>query len=664
MTKLSMMGSGRSGQSIGILILPTLRVPAALPLLADEAGVYTIPLANQTRPLAVLIESAWPGYEQDYFDGAILHFDLIWGSAVSSGAEIGVVVGSWEVPMTADPADLFPLDAAIPEPYLRTQGIFYVSYRVWITEVLNPETSQPAAVFLDKTAPNNGQAGNPPALNENTRTIDQAYLVRNNDRVIVRVELWPDVRLEDVIEVFLEPSKGPLFDPLARLQIQQSHKDQGFVELTIRGDDVRRKANGSRVLYYWLMDRASNRGAISLSLSLTVNVAQPMVLPAPQVPLAEDGLVDLEDARRGVQVHIPRIVDARTGDTLQAYWNGRTLAPYTVPSTATWPVRLPVAWEILAADGFSGRTACKVYYTLTREITSTSSTVAFEVDLSVAGPDPEGPDPIHRLLKPVVVKGRTGDNILTRQDMNLPVTVEVTLYAVPEPGEILELYWGNNADVVATYTVKAGDTAGSVVRFSPVPYAAVLAAGDGPAIAVFYWTFNGVNRHRARDTHVRVAVQPIVGFKPVKFPDVTLWGWINCQKKPWNGIRISVPGNPGLWGVGDNVEVSWQLFRTLEGASSTPPTGSLTDVVYFDPIKLSTPAQVNNGFMFTMTRFADLVLQPLKRANEADGKDVEGVAVVNYRVARADGQGGESDREMTFISLQLPNGSVCDGSNV
>lgn len=49
-------GVSRSGQSIGILILPTLRVPAALPLLADEAGVYTIPLANQTRPLAVLIE--------------------------------------------------------------------------------------------------------------------------------------------------------------------------------------------------------------------------------------------------------------------------------------------------------------------------------------------------------------------------------------------------------------------------------------------------------------------------------------------------------------------------------------------------------------------------------------------------------------------------------
>lgn len=102
----------------------------------------------------------------------------------------------------------------------------------------------------------------------------------------------------------------------------------------------------------------------------------------------------------------------------------------------------------------------------------------------------------------------------------------------------------------------------------------------------------------------------------------------------------------------------------MRGLHQRPPTGSLTDVVYFDPIKLSTPAQVNNGFMFTMTRFADLVLQPLKRANEADGKDVEGVAVVNYRVARADGQGGESDREMTFISLQLPNGSVCDGSNV
>lgn len=662
MTKLSMTDAsqGNSARAIGILVLPKLSVPTALPLLADESGIQTIALADQTRPLAVRIERAWPGYEQDYFDGAILHFDLLWESAISSAPPGGggTVVGSWEVPMTADPADLFPLNAAIPEPYLRTQGVFRVAYRVWITEVLNPETSAPILVYLDKTAPNNGQAGNPPALNENTSTIDQAYLVRNNDRVVVRVELWPDARLEDVVEMFLEPSKGPLFDPLARVQIQQSHKDQGFVELLIRGDDVRRKANGARVLYYWLMDRAGNRGAISLALPLTVNVALPIVLPAPQVPLAVDGLIDLEDARRGVQVHIPRIADARSGDTLQAYWNGRALAPYTVAPTATWPVRMPVAWAILAADGFNGRTPCAVYYTLTREITSTSSTVTFEVDLSVAGPDPEGPDPIHRLLRPVVVKGRTGDNVLTRQDANLPVTVEVALYAMPEPGEVLELYWGNNADAVATYTVKVGDTAGSVVRFTPVPYSAVLAAGDGPAIAVFYWTFNGVNRQRARDTPVRVNVQPLVGFNPVEFPDATMWGWINCESKPWNGIRISVPGNPRLWAVGDSVEVSWQLFRSITA------TAPLTDVVFFDPIKLTTAAQVNNGFIFTMARFADLVLQPLKRANEADGRGAEGVAFVSYRVTRTDGRGGEAETEKVSISLQRPGGAICDGTKI
>lgn len=660
MTKLSTTdaGQGNSARAIGILVLPKLSAPAALPLLADESGIQTIALADQTRPLAVRIERAWPGYEQDYFEGAILHFDLLWESAVSVGPLPGAVVGSWEVPMTADPADLFPLNAAVPEPYLRTQGVYGVSYRVWITEVLNPETSVPILVYLDKTAPNNGQAGNPPALNENTRTIDQAYLARNNDRLIVRVQLWPDARLEDVVEIFLEPSKGPLFDPLARVQIQQSHKDQGLVELVINGDDVRRKANGARVLYYWLRDRAGNRGAISLALPLTVNVALPIELPAPQVPLAVDGLIDLEDARRGVQVHIPRIADALSGDTLQAYWNGRALAPHTVAPTTTWPVTMPVAWAILAADGFTGPTRCAVYYTLTREITSTSATVAFEVDLSVAGPDPEGPDPIHRLLKPVVVKGRTGDNVLTRQDANLPVTVEVVLYAMPERGEVLELYWGNNAEVVATYTVKVGDTAGSVVRFTPVPYSAVLAAGDGLAIAVFYWTFNGVNRQRARDTPVRVSVQPLEGFLPVEFPDATLWGWINCGTKPWNGIRISVPGNPGLWAVGDSVEVSWQLFRNITA------TAPLTDVVYFPPIKLTTAAQVNNGFIFTMTRFADLVLQPLKRANEADGKGAEGVAFVSYRVARTDGREGEAETETISISLQLPGGAICDGKKM
>lgn len=642
--------SGTNTEQPGRLVLDAPQVPDALPLLDDEGQAQMVPIDAQNRALKVVIERAWDGYDGDYKPDQDVRFEFFW-RPIGAG-EFQRVSTSPDLPMPQDPAQLFPYQGVIPELYLRTPGIFEIRYSLQIAQVGNPVDSEATKVNIDKSAPNSGNPGVPIVLKDPTDLIDQAYLDAHADQVPATIARWSDIRLEDVVELFLEPVRGPIGDPLGRLVIDQALTQLEHIPVSLAGDEVRRKGNGPRQFYYRLLDRADNVGQVSAETHLQVYLAGAVRLPTPQVPGSEDGLLDLEDVRRGVQVQIGEIAEAAAGDVLRATWNGRALPAFTVPPAQRWPASIPVDWNTLAADGFAGPVPVQVVYQFIPGSGQPllSPMTHFNIDLSVAGPNPEGPGPVNDQLELAVVKGLSGDNLLLAGDVGLPVRVEVDLYAGPRPGEVLELVWGSVPGIVATYTVQDRDREGDVVSFSGVPYSVVEQQGDG-LVAVFYHTVNGANRQRSRDTDVRVATQPLEGFKRVEFPDATLFNWINCDAQPWNGIRVQIPGDDQRLAPGDSIELIWQLFA---GPAGEGP--ALSEKVYFPARKL-TAEEAANGVIVNMDRFTDLVL-PVREWGTPRG---EGSARVEYRVLKANGGVGVSSERILSISLLRPGGLICDG---
>lgn len=614
-------------------------VPEALaPLPGDLA--WLVPVEFQGQPLTVGVPRAWEGYENE--SSFHIDFEFYWD---------GKLVGSVRRLPPFDPISHFPVLYDIPVEHFSTAGTRTLFYR-GVLEDGNYAGSPEILVEIDHRAPNSDNPGSalifPPEVVVNGVT--QAWLAANGDQLTVEVPRWPDMKLEDRVLLYWGGPFEP--EPVVELVIDSSHLQPGTpIEASYPGDVLRAYGNGQLRGYYVLADRAGNRNDPSPPVAIEVIdlPAVPRELPPPVIPLASvDGLIDLEDARTGVQVEIGPINDTVAGDTLQAWWNGRPLPLITLGANPQWPQRVPVGWPTLSADGFAGTVPCEVYYQWQRGggAGKDSAPTRFDVDLSVAGPDPVDPGPINPALERVVVKGLTADNVLVGPDHGRDALVQVALYGNPAAGELLELHWGAHPQVAAAYRVQAADQPGKQILFT-VPWAIIEAEGNDPALPTWYWVSNGVNRQRSADTLVRVAVMPLEGLGPVSFPDATVWGWINCELTPWNGIRVRIPGNPELLAADDLVELSWQLCVGTTGENP------ITEHVLFPPRRL-TAAEAQDGLEVMMDRFTDLVL-PIQL--------VDGSANVRYHLTKVDGTPGIASNKVLRISLVRPgHDKPCDGT--
>lgn len=637
-----------------VLDLKKPRPLGTLRVLDDEDGIQTLPLIAQVVPLLIEID-AWDEYAEDYHEMVDrgytpeVVFQVIWNGELASAPVMKV--------MPKDPAQLFPVRLQIPQALLLAEGINWISYRQWINYVYNEFDATPVPVRVDKTAPN---FGNPCPLlgpDKNVTVIDQAYLEQNNQRATFFLARWADIRLGDRVFLYAMPVSdiGTPSEPTVVTVVEASNKQLNPFPVSIERE---RLSTGRYRVFCRLMDRSGNQGPLSLILDVRVDLGTGIRLPAPEVPLAFDGLIDLQDTYQPVQVRIPFIEQAQPGDRLQAYWNGRPLAPVTVQANQVWPIDVPVPWGVITAEGFVGPFKRLVHYQGIRDgVPQDSPATSVLVDLRVAGPDPEGPYPENRQLNRVTVKNvEGGDNELGWGDVDRPVTVQVRLYNNPIVGEVLELYWGELGRIVGTYTVKPGDAGGALVTFSPVPYEVVRQAGFGPAIPVFYWTFNQVNRQRAPTTPVRVADSALLTFQPIEGipPYVSLFGWINCdslysKKKPLppQGLPFFVPGQDQL-DAGDTIELSWQMCRDKFGLDPISP------IFYFAALPIAA-ADAQNGLNLHMNRVDELIVEELKKGNS----NMEGSVRVGYRVSKQDGRRGLSDVATFFVSLLSPGGMRC-----
>lgn len=625
------------------LVLNAPIVPDALPPLAGDTALL-IPVQFQGQPLRVEV-AAWDRYEED--SGGRFWFDV----EVVLGGQ-GVVASHRLTPPFNAAAD-FPVRLEVPVDLFNYPGFAELSYQV-CADTGNCDNSDSVTIEIDHRAPNGDNPGGPLKFPDDlpVEGITEAWLALNGNRLDVTVPRWPDMEREDRVLFYW----GTPFDaePVAVLTITSSHLVPGTpITFAYSGDILREKGNGLMNGYYVLSDRAGNHNGRSPVVPINV-IDLPTVpgdFPAPVVPLADiDKLIDLEDARTGVVVHINEIRDTAAGDILETWWNGRQLQTITLPANPQWPQVVPVSWVVLSADGFAGAVPTNVQYRWRRGTApgKDSPMIGFAVDLSVAGPDPEGPDPINPKLDLLVVKGLTGDNVLVAPDMGKDARVVVDLYANPRAGELLELHWGDHPQVAASYQVQSTDQPGQQIEFK-VPWTIIDSVGNNPQLPIFYWASNGVNRQRSRDTHVRVAVRPVEGLEPVTVPDANLSNYIACEQEPWNGVRVKIPGNAALLQAGDLVEMSWQLSL---GETGEQP---ITEHVYFPPHELSATEAVE-GVILLMDRFTDLIL-PIQRQR--------GSANISYRLTKQDGTPGIAPIKRLRLDITVPGCSrPCDGSGI
>lgn len=627
------------------LAAPT--VPASLTLLGDEVA-FTIPRSAQVGDLQVDIAVLWGG-TGTLDPGEITTVMFLWDDDPDPVATV-----TQEAPYGEE---ILPFSGFIPQIYSSVPGLHRLRYIVDLTSNGNVTMeSLPILVNIDKEAPNQGQRGGrlvfPPAIVDFGVTDD--YLANNNDQVVATVPRWPDMRLEDVVEgyLLLLPSgrrshrRSRTLDVVARVVIEQHHKDGAPIELVFEGDTLRQHRNGDYDAHYYLIDRAGNEGPRSLAATLLIDLTpSPSLLRPPEVPqanAASNGRIDLDDARApgGVYMNILEITGADEGDVLRPSWNLIPLPEIIIGAGQVWPIRVPIDWPTLASGGLEiTPRVIRAGYTWRRGTGGArpSQPQFVPVDLTVAGPvSPDNPDPVNRLLERATVKGLTGDDVLTIADRDSPARAVVPLYADPRAGQILELIWNNHPTPVDTYTVQWGDSEGQEIEFF-IPWALIEPIEIG-VVPVYYWTFNGVNRQRAPDKPVTVSVAPIAGLKRPEFPQVSYApgpdsGFIGCtlQPHPVHGVQVKIPGDDLRLEQHDVIELSWAGYASTNGNSNTliPDTEkSWSHTLTLD--------EVSNGYIFTVPFDPYIKLPGLVKPDDYPNKPRHGSAIAQYRVSRGE----------------------------
>ena len=619
-----------------LLIEP--RIPVALDPAPNDYA-YLIHRKDRAAPLQVMIDRVWPGHE--VFGPTLV--TLLW-----NGVE---PVDSLELEAGFDPEIEFPLELKVPQGKLLTPGEFEIRYRV---DNGNPSVSHPVIIRVDSEAPNHGGLGSRLDFADTPEVITEAYLAANGQKLSATTR-WPDVEYGDVLYWYWDQfSTDSASQAEPRIEDADGWVEvddpQPVVRVEIPGDVIRRKNNGLRYCHYVLVDRSGNPGPGSRSVEFEVLLDALPDLPHPDIPLSlPDGLVDLGDARVGVQVEIPFFANVRHDDGFEAFWNGHSLGRQTIDAETRWPLRFDVPWAVLSLGALEQVINVGVRYNWERQgINPVPSPIrVVSVDLRVAGPvNPENPGPINPLLPRPVVLGQTEEDVLTDADFGLDARVRIRLHAELLEGQWLGVYWGAHSDAFV-HQLDSDDIEQGEVQID-VPWEVVFAQGNNTALPVYYYTFNDRNYQHSPSTAVRVEIIRVVDLPAARFPDADLHKWINCYTvpPPYEGITIRIPAASGLQ-AGDVVEVYWQGCANNNG--SNPITG--TDIVLRKEQPL-TAVEAQDGFDLHLSQFSPYIEEPAK---------VIGSGLVYYRATRLGGGRHYSQYDFVRVSVVWPGGGYCLG---
>ncbi|MBC3303668.1 hypothetical protein H0Z09_21275 [Pseudomonas sp. SWRI18] len=607
----------------------------ALDLEWDEAA-RTLPLVRHDQNLEVTIARVWPFnlHEEDMVTTVEYRWD-------------GVPVHSYTIQGPYSPDHYFPLVQYLPKSILSTEGIRRLTYNV-SARLIGPTDSFPTFVNVDKTAPNGGNPGPDVQVDDEARhEVTDEYLVTHGG-IPFWLAPWFDMRIGDLIHVFY--GTLPDVNLAATFVITRAHVQGAPIAFTLPEAHVRASGRGDRFVSCRLEDRGGNVGQFSNALKLK---ASPVVLPdLPRAyiePAEQSGVLFFEDTwpPNKLAITVPQIDDAEAGDMIFPYWNTHPLEVMTVGEVQQWPMRGGVPWLVFAAEGFQNLYPLRVRYLYKRGAVSKSSPDSFyHVEPRVFAPDPSGFTPINgRLAKPIV-KGVTGDNVLTSEDGPGPVPVEVRLPVNPEPGKRLELCWNSDDVIVAAYDVQQGDKEGMLVTL----WVLWAVASSTNVAEVYYWTY-GKNPQRSPSTWVTVNLDTLTGLKSPQLLNNSTVDMIACGTvpEPYVGVFIGVLWNFIHFEPGDLLRLYWISYPS-KNASGDPFDGTN---VFFDHV-LTADDRDRGQVEIQILPFSPLITLP------GLVKDF-GSAVTRYRLFKATGGTGLSSRKLIYVNLKIPGGGTCLG---
>lgn len=598
----------RKAGALADLVAPTL--PDWWPGEPEFAGL--VPRAQQEQAMEVKIE-IWPGYSE-YND----EFDILTFEWCLESTENWTVFQQQNINGGKDPGE-FPIPISLTSDIFKEEGTFLLRYRV---QTFNGQsnTSLTTGFIIDKTPPNSNLK--PAALtfvdpSVGTDGITDAYL-QTHLGLEVAIPAYSDRQNGDRIWVYAYTLEE---QPVNYVYNEELTSDQvlipkdAFVGLT----------DGKIDFKYQLVDKAGNDGPDSQLTETSLLIKPlPTVLDKPVVPLASDGLLDLEDIRSmlppasralSVPVHIKRYDNWQPKDTVILTWGGAQSIDHTLGPVPGDPIVVEVPYSLIVADygTLTGDKPTTVSYVIQRgSRTFDAPPETINVNLFVPGPvNPDRPDPINKQLPPVTVKGGSGtspDNVLTADDIGLDATVSVKLYDPIGPSERMKLYWNSTDKSVAQHLPILGSE-NTDYAFT-VPWADIEANPSAAPLPVFYTVdleSGEGNKEMCEPTLVDVSAAVTVQLAEPEFPDAgsTVTGdpILNCSSfnGPDQEVTVFIPANsPHLKG-GETLNFTWQCYDKREGfpgdEAGAPQTWS----------KSVTPTEVADGFTFTVKPFDDYI---------------------------------------------------------
>lgn len=558
-------------------------------------------------------------------------------------------VASEPIPAPAD-ASQFPWDITLGREYLQPDGPITVRYRViaWNT---SQEYSHPITLIADATPPWGVAVPEKPGIP--AEPITDAYLDTNTQGVTCTIPAYEGWQPTDEV-VYWWVNEVP-DDPVDVPSAGSGPVTQVPLDIVVPAQLVKETGDGGCYLAYMLFDKATNRSALSHVARVAVALgALPDELGPPEVPLAEDGQVDLMDVFVGVDVHIPTFLNSKPTDMIQVTWGTTPLEPEQIGSAPYFPIPIRVPTHVLKAEyGLAdGPVSTVVSYVVFRgDVASAVMQTTVDVDLKVIGPDlPEWPDPVNPALTPGTVLGAVSNtpNELTSDDFEQDARIEITLYEPLNAGELINVYWNNVLVEEALYEVKADDATGDIIE-RPIPWKYILEAGNLPELPVHYRISAPGSPNEQHSTDTLVTAKAVVHTPPAPaFMDVipTDEGdMLTCASLygPEHAVRVQVPDLTRYLAAGDTVTLTWTPTSPMDNGTV------LTDAVLTEPVVLD--ATTVTGFVWLVKPYKDHLL-PVYDADISHS----GHGRIKYSF---DYQGDPvtSLEEVAIMAMHTPNGS-------
>jgi len=551
----------------------------------------------------------------------------------------------YPTPITVD----FPQELTVPKDLL-SAGVYEVSVNIKLSGVGSGTESPRKKITIDLTKPNFGNQ--PEAVrfpDELNGTITEGYL-STHGQVIVEVAFYTDVDAGDRAVYYWTDRETPPDSekPIREQEFSQLDIDNGFLAITVYADEIRPWGSGTRYLYFYLRDRAGNRGPRSKLAPINVDLTpMPGALPPPRVPLSARGLIDRQHARDGVYVEIDAYDLPNKDQSVVVTWGSATLADFPVDPNG-FPLRIPVPWSALHGQGDGPLRALVNYRIRHPGLGPPSPTISVPVNLTVAGQDhPAAPALVNDRLAKLEIRGQISDtpNKLLGIDKGLPAKATLTLFDDPLPLEEIEVFWGSIILAVARYEVQFGDTGGKSLEIE-IPWSAIEQDKFNPKLPVYYTTSNGVNLQTSQVTEVEVSIA-VGGLKEPTFPHAETSVTLHCCSVPriWEGVTIHIPAQT-VFSKDDEVKLHWQGCRNENG---TDPI----DGTYAPFSRTLSDDDVRDGFDVVVTDYEKLIAPMVDNAS----------ALVYYELFKQNGAEGESPFNFVVINRTMSSGEICSPAN-